>query len=395
MLKKWLFGLLLTVQLSASEYFVVSPNLSPYAGAYDLRYVHTLLQNLDNKNFLEDAPPPPFWQRFLSITLWNVFGSWESVCQHEYFGHGFRIRDLGIPGASYIIYANSGATHFEFSPEMKLGDYSAIVVGGLEAQDILAHQVKMDWIKKGKIDPRETALYINSHFATLLYAQLTYEAIYHQNRTSADLVGNDIMQFLIAYNNTYPDAMIGVHNLLQLSLLNLIDPITWYAGGGYYYYLYTGKSCKVHMIPIRSDLLYLPNLRMSIAPFGPEVYFENYFLLKNRPLYIYTKGGNKSLGFGFACDEMFSHKWGTLGLGLHLWQYTQYLSSATYQDLLDLKSVAIQDPSQVVGGAISVKNFISLQNSNSLFVEISAKTAGYIQGYSQHPCITFQIGYSL
>lgn len=392
MWRKWLLSIALCSALTANEYLVVDPYLSPSTGAYDIKFANHLLQGIDNNHFLENGAPAPLWKRILETVVWNAVSTWETTCQHEFFGHGYRLREQGIPITEYEIGFGSGLTLYNITSSTLYGTEQAITVAGLEAEDILAREIKMSWMKNGKIDPRSTNLYLSSYLSTCHHILGTLNLL---NKQDPRGLKTDIGQFLLFLHHTYPNQDPLANNLALQAKLTYLDPTSFYAIYGGFYYLFTGATLKFPMIKIRPDLLYLPNLRTSIAPYGTEQYLENFLLYRNVPIYIYGKRGVRSVGFGLSADEIFSHRYGTLGGSLHIWQHSQFLSQATLKDALDKKSVAIENPNQVFGVALAVKNFIPLKNNSSMFIEIGAKTEGYLPGSPLSKCITLQLGYSL
>jgi len=391
MLKNWLFALCFCSTLTATEYFVVDPNMSPYAGAYNLKLAHSYAEKIDNKNFIGDEiQPPSLWKRWIEMVLWDCFNSYESVIQHEFFGHGYRLRDLSMPITNYTIGINQGLTVFMVYDNTKAGEMLAIDVAGLEAQNILAHQMKMQWIKTRTIDPRLSSLYTSNHLSTLEYIFLTLDEM---NKQQTPPAANDISCFLELYNATYPEASLSIKALANLSLFSLLDPMSFYSYYSYFSYILYGKPGRVPMIEVIKDVFYLPNFKTTLAPYGPEVYFENYFLFGDQPVYVYGKGGNKSLGLGFQCDEIYSHKQWNLGFSLDFWQHNQYLSNATYNDFIEEKSIAIEWPEgEILGASLVLRGSTVIKDSHFLFVEAGAKTNGYLPGYPLGKALTLRLG---
>lgn len=74
---------------------------------------------------------------------------------------------------------------------------------------------------------------------------------------------------------------------------------------------------------------YLPGLRLGLTPFGPEVFFENFFSFKKIPLYAYFKGGshagNTYLGAGAYAPLLWSIKRWSFGLRGDIWRQPKLL----------------------------------------------------------------------
>ena len=79
---------------------IVDPNFSPYMGGQDLISGFKTLQVLEDALIPSTNPPREGWGpatgRLAELVLiWNPLGQIATVAQHEIFGHGYRIRDIG------------------------------------------------------------------------------------------------------------------------------------------------------------------------------------------------------------------------------------------------------------------------------------------------------------
>ena len=78
---------------------IVDIDCSPYMGSEDLLYFHKFFESLDAPFFFHNrhnrkwhAAIPRFLELFL---FWTPLNTSMFLLQHEIFGHGYRIRDLG------------------------------------------------------------------------------------------------------------------------------------------------------------------------------------------------------------------------------------------------------------------------------------------------------------
>jgi hypothetical protein len=149
------------------------------------------------------------------------------------------------------------------------------------------------------------------------------------------------------------------------------------------------------MIPIKDDIKYLPNIRIGYAPYAPETYFENFFLIHGEPLYIYGKGGSRSYGAGAAYDKVWTYSKGNIGFKFDFWNQHKYLTSATISDFETPGSGTAYRPElkqRIWGAALSVTGTMKLPAQTQLFGELGGKSSGYLPGYSLGNEVVARIG---
>ncbi|MES2272587.1 MAG: hypothetical protein V4487_00145 [Chlamydiota bacterium] len=388
-------------------------HFSPYAGGEDLLFAHRLVERC--QTYLTGKSPIVYskssyarmWRLSELILLWLPANYMAMVVQHEVFGHGYRIRDINRGRAEVRGYSfnapppyggGGGATSYRFSEDLTTTEESAISIGGVEATAILAQLTKLKWLGSGRIDPRQSILYLLSQHDLNLYIGSL--------KTQGTLSGHDIHGYIDALNYTYPDNLLSGARLRSLSWINLADPFTFYAIYSWFHYLSSGKESAIPMI----GSCYLPGLRLGLTPFGPEVFFENYFLQKKQPLYVYFKGGhhakNNYYGLGFYAPYFWIRKKWTLGARLDLWHQPKLLlepgTIPTTQIDFDQKP-STQDPlypysdrhAERFGGAGSL--IASYQGESSLGYEVEGgyKSEGFLPGYSLRASPVVRLGCTL
>ena len=208
------------------------------------------------------------------------------LLQHEVFGHGYRIRDIGSkhveladPAYSFDFLGGTGMTSFWRYPSLTVGQKLSIDIAGLEGEEILARDLKMKWLENQNVDARTALLYIRTRLATNLYAWLGSEE-------SSD----DINNYLKGLNILYPTYPMSRSTLNRKLLWNLADPFLLYSILSIGKYLIEGKSLTPPLINFKV-LRWLPNLKVELAPYGLEYYLENYFIQNKKAFYIYAKMG--------------------------------------------------------------------------------------------------------
>lgn len=379
----------------AQQTIMVDPYFSPYSGSANLLFAQELLiqgedaifKNIDKKNSTTKV-----WGRTLEqFIFWQNINMLASVTQHEVFGHGYRLRELGYTPKKYEIYPWEGATYFTEKEidSMRVGEMMAVVVAGLEAESIMAHDLKMHWLAERKIDGRLSGCYTQAQQSLFWYTLIT-----HLGKLKGDLPsGNDIQAYMFYHNHSYLDGKLNHGKLIRWASFNWLDPMTFYAYYAFFYYMAEGKPWSFPMFSLGEDLRYLPNIKIGYAPYAPEAYFENYFLHKENPLYFYFKGGKRSFGFGMAYDHLYTNTRGSFGFCFDGWNQGVFNTPVTIEELEEAD--AAFRPSlnkRRWGAALSFTGKLNLFSKLALFGELGGKTSGYLPGYALDRSLTARIG---
>ncbi len=375
--------------------------MSPYAGADTLMLPQKALMNLQEywnlrtckKNFL-------FRIERLSelIFLWDPMSYMLMVTQHEVFGHGYRIRSLGSYYATVCGYGmgapppygpGGGFTSYNISPTLTTSKEIAITAAGVEATGLLAGELKKKWILDRKIDPRQASLYLYSEHDLSRYI---FEGL---SGNEFDLnSGNDMEAYLFWLNSTYPQGYLSENNLKTYALVNLVDPTTFYAIYAWFNYVASGENSSIPMIPLFSTRL-LPNLRLSLTPFGPEVLLENYLTYKSQLTYFYFKAGefagNQYYGLGIENKTLWSYKKCCFGLRFDGWKQPLY-SSYLLIDALDNTPAPAPTTSGSYGAALQATLYYPLTNKMNIYAVVGGKTSGFLPGESLYTNPILRIG---
>lgn len=378
----------------ANQTVMVDPHFSPYSGSANLIFAQELMIDGEDALFKKSnkGSTAKVWGRTLEqLLLWHNINMLADATQHEVFGHGYRLRELGYTPEKYAISPWGGATYFNDKEyySMTVGEMLAVNVAGLEAEQILARDLKMQWIAKGEIDGRLATLYNQAQQSIFWYTLIT-----HRGKLKGDgPSGNDIKAYMFFHNHSYPDGELTHGKLIRWTLFNWLDPMTFYSYYSFFYYMAEGKPWSFPTFSIGEDLRYLPNIKIGYAPYAPEAYLENFFLYKGNPLYFYFKGGKRSFGLGFAYDHLYTGRRGSLGFRLDGWNQGVFSTPVTVEELLETKTAFRPSLNKRRwGAAFSVTGTLNLLSKVALFGELGGKTSGYLPGYSLDKGVVARVG---
>lgn len=390
-------------------YPCIDINFTPYAGAENLFFLHTGLEKINDlidplpvvtiKDILNPTQCPSLsvkdhWLRKAkSIFLWIPANCACLVTQHEIFGHGYRIRDLGTEYAKvtgYKMYVFGGETSFKITNQLTTTQRISMAIAGIEADVILANKIRLKWLNNGQANGTESMLYFMSSLTLTGYAFSV-----SSNPKSVPQNENDISNFLFYLNNTYQESYLGYEKVRNVSLLNFIDPFIYYSIISQWMYDAYCLPIKIPMFNIGS-IKYLPSARVALTPFGLQGYLENFFLINSIPTYLYLKWGkngpNNYWGVGVENQKVFNWKQGSLGFRMDLWQQPHVLFEQGALSVLEIMNLPKESkipplyPTSVLN-AKSLGIAFSLIGAYGfakwpvrLFSELGYKSDGYLPG---------------
>lgn len=389
------------------------PHFSPYSGGEDLLFGTRLAESIEMWIFgkspiiTSKTMYARTWRLSELTMFWMPVNYLAVVAQHEVFGHGYRIRDINhgrVKVTGYFINTpppygeGGGATSYVMNDDLTTTQDACIAMAGVESTAILAELTKFKWLEAGRIDPRQTILYLLSQHDLNLYIGTL--------KTKGELDGHDIHGYIKSVNYTYPENLLSGARLRSLSWINLADPFTFYAIYAWFHYLSSGKETKIPMIAS----CYLPGLRLGLTPFGPEVFIENYFAFKKRPFYGYLKGGhhakNQYYGLGFYAPSIWRIQRWSFGGRIDLWRQPKLLlnPASTPIDKIDFDAKpnpsdplypASQQHAVRYGGAASLIIYFHGTERIGCEIEGGYKAQGFLPGYSLRAFPTIRLALGL
>lgn len=387
----------------------VDIHFTPYAGAENIILLQKSFEKVENVVFpipssiaTKDLGDSRYSlnNRMLigakALLFWLPFNSSCTVTQHEIFGHGYRVRDLGPKYAEvtgYKMYVITGSTAIETTNKLTVSQSITINIAGLEADAILANKLKMKWLSSGHIDPRQGSLYALSSLSLTGYALSV-----HENPTTVPKTGNDIINFLFELNSLYKESPLTYTTLKNASLVNILDPFLIYSILSQIYYVNYGVATNIPMFKFGS-IQYLSSPRLSLTPFGLQGYLDNFIMFKSVPTYLYLKwgknGSNIYYGCGIENPSVFNWKKASLGFRADLWRqpmvlFQQGALSAKQIEALPEETSISQIPQlypmslltkRSLGGAFSIIGTYGLVKWPArIYLELGYKSDGYLPG---------------
>lgn len=384
-------------------------HFSPNAGAENIMTFQSETEHFENLIFphpklnLEDLQDPENsphftnknqWLRKAKSLLWGMpLNASCLIIQHEVFGHGYRMRDLGAKYGKvegYKMYVVGGATDIGFTDQMTSSLMLTVDIAGLEADAILANKIRFNWTGQGIIEGRQAMLELMSSLSFTGYALSTFSSPEISPKTE-----NDIASYVFYLNATYPEGHVSYNQIRYLSLLNLLNPFIYYSFISQSLYDSFCIPTPLYMIPI-GDAKYLPSFRMALTPFGLQGYLENFLVINSVPTYFYFKwgknGGNLYWGVGFENQSILKWKTGSLGFRMDVWQQPNVLfepgslsfeqiESLTEESLLpELYPASVLSARSLGASFALIGSFGLSQWPFRLFTELGYKTKGYLPG---------------
>lgn len=400
----------------AYQPFIYDRYMSPYMGAQDLLTAHNALLFAEDKAFgskPSDSTAAGVGRLLEMLLFWGPLDSLTFITQHEFFGHGYRLREIGkskVDILKYSIKIDRGYVESIPRDDMATSSFVNVAIGGVNSTSLMADEMRMRFTERKEINGRSNTLYSLSALDLFGYINVSNEdkvfnpfAVmdsnwFRENRPA------DIEQYVFAMRKLYPMNPLSIDKLKSHSLIAALDPYLWISAWSSIKYIYDGNSAELPMIPIMG-MGYLPAMKMGLAPYGPELYFQNYFRLKNgAPLSVYYKWGslgvNRHRGVGIHAPSIF--RFGNSAFGFKLDLFDQFkpkndlpISAFKYslpilrkdsysyiptkEDFANYKGVE-----RVLGGALSFIGSHQLSSfpSLGLNLELGYKTKGFIPGMS-------------
>ncbi len=400
------FNLCFFLSLGATQpyYIWADIDFSPYSGSENILTLHQSLQLGSDKIFKikKEKKVLGILKRFSSMVLvWLPLSEFEIVVQHEVFGHGYRVRDIGSNIAKVKKYEidvpfpygdGGGTTIYNFNSDLTSFGETSISAAGVEATAVLANRLKMKWMSDLKLDPRKLFLYLEGQQDLTSYVYSMDDSIFASE-------GHDIESYLLWLNNTYYQDHLSKSDIKKAVLINLCDPTTYLCIGSFFYYIFCGKNMKIPTIHIK-NLKILPNLRLGLAPYGLEYYLENFMSYNNGPIYSYFKVGKHESktfwGLGLEYPNLFTYNLYKIGFRCDFYRQPKiYFKEGFFIHENIQVGYSEKDLKKMIFGVCSsliLDKKFSKKSKGSLYIEGGYKTNGFVPGQSLRNSLIFRLG---
>lgn len=198
---------------------------------------------------------------------------------HEVFGHGARLRELGVGRINYsfdgpLPYGAGGAAT-SFSGEFPATPLASLAVemAGIEAQNTTADAIAEAALARGRIHYREAWLYFESRYSAMTYML---------SATVRSEEGHDVADFFRTFKDACgsPDCQrITLGDLRNGARLTLADPLLYFSlyGVASSYVAHGTATSPLPMIPLGHGIRYLPSVGFQMTPYGTEHLFRSMF----------------------------------------------------------------------------------------------------------------------
>lgn len=323
------------------------------------------LSMIEAYRFIDDkiAPQEDSIMNLFMIIPRFMITRYISTFQHEVFGHGARVREIGQGWKvkSYQFnWDTSGSTSFLENPNSAPQYMIAVDIAGMQANEVLANKIKSRVLSNDTINPVYGAAYFNSALDQINYV---FGTDYKEKSSS-----NDVQNYIKHINVIYGDNYLSSSKLKAKTALGLLDPFLYYSA----YALATGKDFEYPMIEF-GDYKYLPAFRGVFTPYGLESKWINHFKNSYTPFQINFSQGKHKTGTSFGAeviiDKITEKGHLDIGCNIAMWKQPKLL----YLDPLRAPNKR--------GYSFEMNLKLNLDETKAIYSALGYKTSGFRLGY--------------
>ena len=409
-------------KLAGKEYkeasVIVDRYQSPYASSSWLLSSRILLSAAEDYLINPPGSRSRLWKRYLCSVGNNLVNSMIMLINHEVNGHGFRLRSLQYKVAAYGLFHPVSIRIAMLLPIPAIGGYTGLadllerdefitmVIGGSEANNVLAQQVLLKNFSLKTVDHRVYDLFFKSFTDLPLYIAITeddaaptkgekdaQDAKDEEGNTAAEekKIKGDIEYYQEKINQKHGSKGISIRDLKRASRVFLFNPILYTSIWAFYMHIFWGK--RQFTIPHLKlgNIKYMPLVRMGLTPFGIAYYWVNYVSYKQKTFLFSINAGNSSFysdyygGVQIQTNQLWMGKHYGLDVMANLW----------YQPKLVLQAEDQVEDKNHWGGLLSIDNKLRISKNLILNAGVSYKTKGFVEGISSKGGLGFQGGLTL
>lgn len=302
------------------------------------------------------------------------------LTNHEYFGHGWKLREYNQTDIHYDISLpppygkGSGQTSLGNGPYYTNDEDVAMRIAGAQANSTISDELRNVFLETGKIHFRQAFAYLGG------VADLTHY-ILATSRTG--YLSNDISYYTIAVQRRNP--AINLRMLKSNVLINFANPFLIYSLYSFFdrYLLYGEAEISYPMINV-FNLDYLPSFRFGLTPFGAEIRMENLVKASLRIYNVYLGydgfGEFTSSRFGIQVEHLFKNDLIDIGGKLEVWHQPFISLSSHLQTGGEETDFGPVEPVQTFGGMVTVNaKMHPFSQKWGFYFEGGYKTSGFTE----------------
>ncbi|MFT4553504.1 MAG: hypothetical protein ACI9S8_002144 [Chlamydiales bacterium] len=368
---------------------LVDKDFSSGVGAENLLTIHKAFQKGDK--FLYTGPVFNrddgwgFLARFAKLVFLDVpVADYTLLLQHEVFGHGARLRSIGL-SPSYdlplpVPYGEGGgATYFSgysISPRDEMG----IDTGGVESTEVLANKLGKKAISKGTLNFQEALLYFGGHHDQTFY-------ILGDNGKGTYASGHDIRSYHSDLTQFLGRETVSYDKLRKYAYWNYADSMSLLSLYTIWQYMFDAE--REQEIPMFSmgGVEFLPGYRLALTPYGIEHGLNSYLNFQESTGFAYIRFGDNdernSYAFGFDMNKLWENDDFSYGIKADFWKQPVVGQS---------EGLHSKDK---IGGALSIRSTYQFAEDYGIFAELGGKTKGYLLGESLDKDVKLTVGLAL
>ena len=316
------------------------------------------------------------------------------VTNHEYFGHGWRLREYQRSDIHYTInlpppYGNGGGMTSLGIGEYYSDDKDAVMrIAGVQANSTVAEELRNVFLETGKIQFRQSFAYIGGISDQTQYILLT---------KSSEYTSNDISYYTELVSKRNPAITLSL--LKKNVLLNFANPFFLYSIYSFFdrYLVYGESEITYPMIHVL-DLDYLPSFRFGLTPFGAEIRWENLVKYNTRIYNFYLGydgfGQFTSSRFGIQIDHIYKNELIDIGGKFELWRQPYFDLNSNSLFLADV--ITVPDPAGSTGGMFLANAKIHPFSPGwGVYLETGYKSIGFVESEQLGSGLIFRGGFTI
>ncbi len=264
--------------------------LSSYFGANHLLADHQAVIRLENryipsKLFRKDNTGAKvgnaFYRLGKTFLLDYILNYSTYQAQRQVFGSKYRLEENGAIETSVNInlpapFSGAGSSVSAIIPD-SISPYQRALnlAGAMEGSSVLADMSRKNMLINPDFAYEEAFLYLFSNNDLAAHIGLI-----------SDTEFNPVYEYVDQINSIYTNANLSVDDLKLLSYLDMVvDPMNIAAVASIGRYIVKGETLTdLIWLKFGENVKWLPSLKMQLAPFGPELNYQN-FLKINRSMF--------------------------------------------------------------------------------------------------------------